>query len=113
MMEAASTSETSVNFYQTTQHYNTEYSHLHTRCHENLKFYRNISLHNHIKVTQSPIQQVLDSLFPRIKWLLREAHNASPTSVNVKVSPCPLYAFMNETSLTTLPLRVVTGLDIM
>jgi hypothetical protein len=31
MMEAASTSETSVNFYQTTRHYNPEDSHLHTR----------------------------------------------------------------------------------
>jgi hypothetical protein len=29
MMEAASTSETSVNFYQTAQHNNPEYSHLH------------------------------------------------------------------------------------
>jgi hypothetical protein len=39
MMEAASTSETSVNFYQTTQRYNPEDSHLHTRRHENLKSY--------------------------------------------------------------------------
>jgi hypothetical protein len=37
MTEAESTSETSVNFYQTTQHNNPEDSHLHTRCHENLK----------------------------------------------------------------------------
>jgi hypothetical protein len=37
MMEAASTSETSVNFYQTTQRYNPEDSHLHTRHRENLK----------------------------------------------------------------------------
>jgi hypothetical protein len=29
MMEAANTSETSVNFYQTTRRYNPEYSHLH------------------------------------------------------------------------------------
>jgi hypothetical protein len=39
MMEAASTSETSVNFYQTTRRYNPEYSHLHTRRRENLKSY--------------------------------------------------------------------------
>jgi hypothetical protein len=38
-MEAASTSETSVNFYQTTQRYNPEDSHLHTRRRENLKSY--------------------------------------------------------------------------
>jgi hypothetical protein len=37
MMEAASTSETSVNFYRTTRHYNPEDSHLHTRRRENLK----------------------------------------------------------------------------
>jgi hypothetical protein len=39
MMEAASTSETSVKFYQTTRRCNPEDSHLHTRCHENLKSY--------------------------------------------------------------------------
>jgi hypothetical protein len=37
MMEAASTSETSVNFYQTPQCYNPEDSHLHTCRLENLK----------------------------------------------------------------------------
>jgi hypothetical protein len=37
MMEAASTSEMSVNFYQTTQRYNPEDSHLHTHHRENLK----------------------------------------------------------------------------
>jgi hypothetical protein len=39
MMEAASTSETLINFCQTARCYNPEDSHLHTRCHENLKFY--------------------------------------------------------------------------
>jgi hypothetical protein len=34
MMEAASTSETSVNVYQTTRRYNPEDSHLHTRRRE-------------------------------------------------------------------------------
>jgi hypothetical protein len=37
MMEAARTSETSVNFYQTTRRYNPEESDLHTRRRENLK----------------------------------------------------------------------------
>jgi hypothetical protein len=37
MMEAASTSETSVNFYQTTRRNNSEDSHLHTRRRENQK----------------------------------------------------------------------------
>jgi hypothetical protein len=39
MMEAASTSETSINFYQTTRRCNPEDSQLHTRRRENLKSY--------------------------------------------------------------------------
>jgi hypothetical protein len=39
MMEAASTSQMSVNFYQTTRRYNSEDSHLHDRHSENLKSY--------------------------------------------------------------------------
>jgi GrpB-like predicted nucleotidyltransferase (UPF0157 family) len=37
MMEAASTSETSVNVYQTTGRYNPEFSHFHIRRREKLK----------------------------------------------------------------------------
>jgi hypothetical protein len=39
MMEAARTSETLVNFYQTTRCYNPEASNLHTHRRENLKSY--------------------------------------------------------------------------
>jgi hypothetical protein len=39
MMEAARTSETLLNFYQTTRHYNPEASHLCTHRCENLKSY--------------------------------------------------------------------------
>jgi hypothetical protein len=39
MMEAASTSETLVNFFQTTRRYNPEDSHLRTHRRENLKSY--------------------------------------------------------------------------
>jgi hypothetical protein len=39
MMDAASTSETSVNFYQTTQCNIPQDSHLQTYCHENLKYH--------------------------------------------------------------------------
>jgi hypothetical protein len=39
MEMAASTSEMLVNFYQTTWQNNPEDSHLHTHCHENLKFH--------------------------------------------------------------------------
>jgi hypothetical protein len=38
-MEAVSTSEKSVNFYQTIRRYNPEDSHLHTRRRKNLKSY--------------------------------------------------------------------------
>jgi hypothetical protein len=38
-MEAARTSETLVNFFQTTRRYNPEDSHIHTRRSENLKSY--------------------------------------------------------------------------
>jgi hypothetical protein len=39
MMEVARTSETLINFYQTTRRYNPEDSHLHTHRRENLKSY--------------------------------------------------------------------------
>jgi hypothetical protein len=39
MMKAASTSETTVTFYQTTRHNKPEDSHLHTRRSQNLKCY--------------------------------------------------------------------------
>jgi hypothetical protein len=42
IMEAASTSETSVNFYQTTWLNNPEDSHFHTHCHENLNVHYHI-----------------------------------------------------------------------
>jgi hypothetical protein len=44
MMEAESTSETSVNFYQIARRYNPEESHLHTPLRENLKSYTVIKL---------------------------------------------------------------------
>jgi ribosomal protein L17 len=40
MMEAAKTSETLVNFYQTTRRYNPEDSHLRSHRRENLKSYK-------------------------------------------------------------------------
>jgi hypothetical protein len=43
MMEAENTSETSVNFYQTTRRYNPEDSNLHTHRRENLKSYLSTS----------------------------------------------------------------------
>jgi hypothetical protein len=54
MMEAARTSETLVNFYQTTRRYNPEDSHLHTRHRENLKSYFHIVLIFSIYLTLPP-----------------------------------------------------------
>jgi hypothetical protein len=51
MMERASTSETFVNFYQTTRRYNPEDGHLHTCPCENLKSYyfaENIFVNLHV-----------------------------------------------------------------
>jgi hypothetical protein len=42
MMEAARTSETQVNFYQTARRYNPEDSHLRIHRRENLKFYNTV-----------------------------------------------------------------------
>jgi hypothetical protein len=54
MMEAASTSEMLVNFYQTTQLNNPEDSHLHTHCRENLKYHKNwILVDNNVMAHQS------------------------------------------------------------
>jgi hypothetical protein len=43
MMEAAWTSETPINFYQTTLRYNPEHSHLRTHRRENLKTYLGVT----------------------------------------------------------------------
>jgi hypothetical protein len=45
MIEAASTSETSVNFYHTTRRYNPEDSHLYTRRRENLNSYVSVGFY--------------------------------------------------------------------
>jgi hypothetical protein len=50
MMEAASTSQTSVNFYHTTRRSNPEDSRLHTRRRENLKSHQNLTCVNFRKV---------------------------------------------------------------
>jgi hypothetical protein len=51
MMEAASTSETSVNFYQKTRGNNPEDGHRHTRHHENLKSHFDYHVHTTVKST--------------------------------------------------------------
>jgi hypothetical protein len=82
MMEAARTSETLVNFYQTTRCYNPEDSNLHTHRRENLKSYRvNIKsevliglLTDSFTVYSTPIWIPYDSCFikPWQKYELKE-----------------------------------------
>jgi hypothetical protein len=62
MMEAASASETLVNFYQTTQLYNPEDGHLHACCCENLKSYLAFVVFVESYITTSALQ---------CPWLLR------------------------------------------
>jgi hypothetical protein len=57
MMEAASTSETSVNFYQATRHNNKEDSHLQTRHRENLKSDNEIVYYINIMIKYSRFQK--------------------------------------------------------
>jgi hypothetical protein len=55
MMEAARTSETLVNFYQTTWRYNPEDSHLRTHRRENLKSYEAVVVQEQVDI-QKPLQ---------------------------------------------------------
>jgi hypothetical protein len=57
MMEAARTSETSVNVYQTTRRYNPEDSHLRTHRRENLKSYLEYALFDKMK---DPLRDLID-----------------------------------------------------
>jgi hypothetical protein len=58
MMEAAMTSETLVNFYQTTRRYNPEDSHLRTHRRENLKsYFFALSLRANLRFNTNVIRQ--------------------------------------------------------
>jgi hypothetical protein len=84
MVEAVSTSATSVSFYRTTRRNIPEDSHLHIRCRENLKSHSvDVSLHHHVQngfvFTQSLIQWEPGDLIPEIKRPELE-DNQSPES---------------------------------
>jgi hypothetical protein len=59
MMEAARSSETLVNFYQTTRRYNPEDSHLRTNRRENLKSY--FSLFSLVRILQINILKIIST----------------------------------------------------
>jgi hypothetical protein len=73
--EAASTSETSVNFYQTTRRNNPEDTHLHTLSRENLKS-------NLINLYGEATHRNIRRFEALIIALMMEAVNTSETSVN-------------------------------
>jgi hypothetical protein len=60
MMEAASISETSVNFYQTTWRNNPEDCHIHTRLRENLKSHQGF-------IVIQPVRNVFLSWNPNVR----------------------------------------------
>jgi hypothetical protein len=62
MMEAASASETLVNFYQTTRRYNPEDNHLHSRRRENLKSYLSVNFLSSCLVLREKIPATMNSL---------------------------------------------------
>jgi hypothetical protein len=74
MMESSSTSETSVNFYQTTRRDNPEDSHLHTRRRENLKSHqhslpsRKAKIHHCVK--NVPLFAPVTVFIKPLYWLL-------------------------------------------
>jgi hypothetical protein len=61
-VEAASTSEMSLNFYQTTQCNNPEDSHLHTCCHENLKSPKHQLISSSLSENLHPLSQCIPSI---------------------------------------------------
>jgi hypothetical protein len=78
MMEVARTSETLVNFYQTTRRCNPEDSHLHTRRCENLKSY--FLGRSPTEATRLRFDQEKRSLYSRLLVECSVRNGASPTS---------------------------------
>jgi hypothetical protein len=89
MMEAANTSETSVNFYQTTWCYNPEDSHLHTCCCENLKSF------------------FLSFLFSGVNRNVCNKQTESEAAANIKLDPQLLQTPELERKLNT-PLHMAS-----
>jgi hypothetical protein len=95
MMEAASTSEKSVNFNQTTLRNNPEDSHLHTRRRENLKFHRIYSSFRNgsrVPAPSSNMNRIKYRLMWSIEWIHTNHKNGTKMSMVVfwVVTPCGL-----------------------
>jgi hypothetical protein len=85
-MYAASTSETSINFYQTTWCNNPEDSHLHTCCHENVKSHSlskmlDINMAHHSKdITALSCHESSNIFSNVVTHITRLSHNLAPVS---------------------------------
>jgi hypothetical protein len=103
MMEAARTSETMVNFYQTTWHYNPEDSHLHTHRCENLTSNptTNFSSMKHPFVTQEAPYLLTFKMSPFLLLLQQQTftYNKRHPGKNI-ISDNNITKEMNKISLT-------------
>jgi hypothetical protein len=103
MMEAARTSETLVNFYQTTRRYNPEDSHLRTHRRKNLKSYLGITL----SCFSTPRKHLPQQLLSTFTCSQRSA--ISPYSMPEESNPHPIYFItllsMPWSSKWSLPFR--------
>jgi hypothetical protein len=85
MMEAGSTSETSVNFYKTTWRKIPEDSHLHTRRLENVKPYRYTSEFPKVKIIYAKfgIYQMISAKIPTVQIIYAEISHVPDICQNV------------------------------
>jgi hypothetical protein len=117
MMEAASTSETSVNFYQTTWHNNLEDSCLHTCCHENLKSHKgNFTFDRAVEIVIKQKTKYKRSLMEmRVQTVTKAPHqnykqragNSRPHSRG-RVNPRHLHILNKRIQVVHVEVRVVS-----
>jgi hypothetical protein len=83
MMEAARTSETLVNFYQTTRRYNPEDSHLRTHRRENLKSYTNHFIRLRTVVKIKTFREGIDTFVERGSKVMTENNIACTDKIYI------------------------------
>jgi hypothetical protein len=87
MTEIASTSEMSVNFYQTTRRQNPEDNHRHTRRRENLKFHSGIQIFTEITTsTQAASKDLQVFIIPATQLARGYGHITTAKAVVFKVA---------------------------
>jgi hypothetical protein len=89
MMEAARTSETLVNFYQTTRHYNPGDNHLRTHRRQNLKLY-NVIMANLVLRSQIILLAIEGPRSHAIKMATYRPRSQTVIMVYIGLAPRPL-----------------------